>query len=98
MYVEKILVVDDEASTRRLMEQTLRKHGYEVITASSGDEGLRAVMDESPELILLDIQLPGMDGIEVLQKIREINKDIVVIMATAMDDLKVAVKAMRMIT
>ncbi|HLB05250.1 MAG TPA: sigma-54 dependent transcriptional regulator [Thermodesulfobacteriota bacterium] len=96
MYVEKILVVDDEASTRRLMEQTLRKHGYEVITASSGDEGLRAVMDESPELILLDIQLPGMDGIEVLQKIREINKDIVVIMATAMDDLKVAVKAMRL--
>lgn len=96
MHVEKILVVDDEVSTRRLMEQTLSKKGYEVMTASSGDEGLKIVMDESPELILLDIQLPGMDGIEVLQKIRKINKDTVVIMATAMDDLKVAVSAMKL--
>ncbi len=96
MYVEKILVVDDEASTRRLMEQTLRKQGYEVLTASNGDEGLKIMTDEGPDLILLDIQLPGMDGIEVLQKIREINKETVVIMATAMDDLKVAVSAMKL--
>lgn len=96
MHVEKILVVDDEAATRRLMEQTLRKQGYEVITASSGDEGLRMVMNENPDLVLLDIQLPGMDGIEVLQRVREISSDIAVVMATAMDDLKVAVKAMRL--
>lgn len=96
MYVEKILVIDDEASTRRLIEQTLKKQGYEVLLASSGDEGLKMVIDDSPDIILLDIQLPGMDGIEVLQKIKEINKDTVVIMATAMDDLKVAVKAMRL--
>lgn len=95
MHVENILVVDDEATTRRLMEQTLKKQGYEVLTASNGDEALRRVMEENPSLVLLDIQLPGMDGIEVLQKIREINSDTVVIMATAMDDLKVAVRAMR---
>ncbi len=96
MHVEKVLVIDDEASTRRLIEQTLKKQGYEVLLASSGDEGLKMVIDDSPDIILLDIQLPGMDGIEVLQKIKEISKDTVVIMATAMDDLKVAVKAMRL--
>jgi DNA-binding NtrC family response regulator len=96
MHVEKILVVDDEAATRRLMEQTLKKQGYEVLLASNGDEGLRAVADENPDLVILDIMLPGMDGIEVLQRIREVNKDTVVIMATAMDDLKVAVRAMRL--
>lgn len=96
MYVERILVVDDEAATRRLMEQTLKKQGYEILTASNGDEGLKKVMDENPDIVLLDIQLPGMDGINVLQKIREINKDSIVIMATAMDDLKVAVNAMRL--
>lgn len=96
MYVERILVVDDEAATRRLMEQTLKKQGYEILTASNGDEGLRKVMDENPDIVLLDIQLPGMNGINVLQKIREINKDSIVIMATAMDDLKVAVNAMRL--
>lgn len=96
MYVERVLVVDDEAATRRLMEQTLKKQGYEILTASNGDEGLKKVMDESPDIVLLDIQLPGMDGISVLQKIREINKDSIVIMATAMDDLKVAVNAMRL--
>ena len=96
MYVERVLVVDDEAATRRLMEQTLKKQGYEILTASNGDEGLKKVMDESPDIVLLDIQLPGMDGINVLQKIREINKDSIVIMATAMDDLKVAVNAMRL--
>lgn len=96
MYVERVLVVDDEAATRRLMEQTLKKQGYEILTASNGDEGLKKVMDENPDIILLDIQLPGMDGISVLQRIREINKDSIVIMATAMDDLKVAVNAMRL--
>lgn len=96
MYVEKILVIDDEAATRRLMEQALKKQGYEMLTASNGDEGLKKVMEENPDIVLLDIQLPGIDGINVLQKIREGNKDVIVIMATAMDDLKVAVNAMRL--
>lgn len=96
MYVEKVLVIDDEASTRRLIEQTLKNQRYEMLLASSGDDGLKIVTEENPDIILLDIQLPGMNGIEVLQKIKEINKDTVVIMATAMDDLKVAVKAMRL--
>lgn len=96
MYVEKVLVIDDEAPTRRIIEQTLKKQGYDVLLASTGDEGISLVIDESPDVILLDIQLPGMNGIDVLQKVKEINRDIVVVMATAMDDLKVAVKAMRL--
>ncbi|MBI4745747.1 MAG: sigma-54-dependent Fis family transcriptional regulator [Deltaproteobacteria bacterium] len=96
MHVERIVVIDDEAATRRLMEQTLKKQGYEVLLASNGDEGLRIVMEESPDVTLLDIQLPDTNGIELLQKIRELNSDTVVIMATATDDLKVAVKAMKL--
>mgnify|MGYP001594020533 FL=1 len=96
MHVEKVLVVDDEAATRRLMEQTLRKQGYEVVLASNGDDGLKMVLEEIPDVTILDIQLPGMNGIELLQKIRELNSETVVIMASAMDDLKVAVKAMRL--
>lgn len=96
MYVERILVVDDEASTRRLMEQTLKKQGYEVATASTGDDGLSMALEENFDVLLLDIQLPGINGIELLQKIRETNKDTIAIMATAMDDLKVAVNAMRL--
>ncbi|MBM2839465.1 MAG: sigma-54-dependent transcriptional response regulator [Deltaproteobacteria bacterium] len=96
MHVERIVVIDDEASTRRLMEQTLKKQGYEVLLASNGYEGLRIVMEENPDVTLLDIKLPDTNGIELLQKIRELNSDTVVIMATAMDDLKVAVKAMKL--
>ena len=96
MHVERIVVIDDEASTRRLMEQTLKKQGYEVLLASNGDEGLRIVMEENPDVTLLDIKLPDTNGIELLQKIRQLNSDTVVIMATAMDDLKVAVNAMKL--
>lgn len=78
-----ILVVDDEQSIRFLYKEELEEDGYRVITASDGEEALRKVKLENPDLITLDIRMPGMDGIEVLHRIREMDKEIPVIMSTA---------------
>jgi two-component system, NtrC family, response regulator AtoC len=92
----KILVIDDEHLIRWSLEQSLRKQGNEVQTAASGEEGLRMVREDSPDLVLLDVQLPGIDGIEVLKKIKEFDEEIIVIMLTALGVLETAVKAMRL--
>ena len=78
-----ILVVDDEESIRFLYKEELEEEGYRVILASDGEEALRKVAEEKPDLITLDIRMPGLDGIEVLHMIKEIYKDIPVIMSTA---------------
>jgi DNA-binding response OmpR family regulator len=83
MESKTILVVDDEQSIRILYKEELEEEGYTVITASDGDEALRKVKNARPDLITLDIRMPGMDGIEVLHRIREIDKEIPVIMSTA---------------
>ncbi|UCF30419.1 MAG: response regulator [bacterium] len=81
--MKTILVVDDEESIRLLYREELEEEGYRVICASDGEEALRKVKSDSPDLITLDIRMPGMDGIEVLQRIREMDTDIPVIMSTA---------------
>ena len=78
-----ILVVDDELSIRILYKEELEEDGYAVITASDGDEALRKIKSDKPDLVTLDIRMPGMDGIEVLHRIREMDKEIPVIMSTA---------------
>jgi DNA-binding response OmpR family regulator len=78
-----ILVVDDEESIRFLYKEELEEEGYRVITAADGEEALRKVKKDNPDLITLDIRMPGMDGIEVLHRIREMDKEIPVIMSTA---------------
>jgi len=92
----RILVVDDEHLIRWSLEQSLKKQGYEVMTAASGEDALRLVHEDVPELILLDIQLPGMNGLEVLEKVKEIDGEIIVVMVTALGVLETAVKAMRL--
>ena len=91
----KILVVDDEHLIRWSLEQNLKKQGYEVLTAGSGEDALRIVREDQPELVLLDIQLPGISGLDVLERIKEIDEDIIVIMVTAHGGLDTAVTAMR---
>jgi DNA-binding response OmpR family regulator len=83
MGVRTILVVDDEQSIRFLYREELEEDGYRVITAADGEEALRKVRKDKPDLITLDIRMPGMDGIEVLHRIREMDKEIPVIMSTA---------------
>src|SRR5512139_1278071 len=95
MAKERILVVDDEYLIRWSLQQELANDGYEVTTAEDGESALRLVRESPPDLVLLDIQLPGMDGIEVLQRIKANDPEIVVIMITAYAMVGTAVAAMK---
>ena len=91
----RILVVDDEYLIRWSLQQNLVEQGYEVLLAASAEEGLAFMEHEEPDLVLLDIQLPGMSGMDLLLGIKEQKPDCAVIMVTATADLSVAVKAMK---
>lgn len=67
---KKILVVDDDPTSLRLLELILSKEGYQVISASNGLEALRKARTESPDLLILDVMLPGFDGLEVCHRLR----------------------------
>ena len=92
----RILVVDDEHLIRWSLEQSLLKQGYDVGTAASGEEAIKQIHEETPELVLLDIQLPGMDGLEVLQKVKEIDSEIIFVIVTDRGVLETDVKAKRL--
>jgi len=96
MKQNKLLVVDDEHLIRWSLEQNLKKLGFEVVTAGTGEDALRLVREEQPDLVLLDIQLPGISGIDVLEKIKDHDDNIIVIMVTANSGLENAVNAMRL--
>jgi len=83
-----ILVVDDEVYTRLLLSDALSGQGYKVISAATAQEALRIVQQNIPHLVLLDIKLPGMNGIELLQKIREIDAHLPVIIITAFSGME----------
>ena len=78
----KILVIDDEPSITKLVSAYLKPEGYEVFIASDGNAGLKAARTFKPDLIILDVMLPGMDGIELLSRLRR-ESDVYVIMLTA---------------
>ena len=80
---KKILVIDDDPIFRRLVEQVLIQKEYEVLKAGSGQEGLRLLFAEKPDLVLLDVAMPRMDGWQTCQRIREIS-DVPIIMLTGM--------------
>jgi two-component system, NtrC family, response regulator AtoC len=92
----RILVVDDEYLIRWTLQQNLVKGGFEVLLAENGEEAVEKLKTEAPDLILLDINMPGMNGYEVLGKAIEIDPAIIPIMLTAYDDVERIVRAMRM--
>ena len=79
----KILVVDDSGYARRLLRQTLEAQGHSVTEASSGMSGLESYVMDSPDLVMLDLTMEDMSGIEVLQRLREVNPDVRVIVVSA---------------
>lgn len=83
-----ILVVEDDKNQRLLYEQELRLEGYDVVTASDGKEALEKVQEQLPDLIVMDINMPRMDGIETMGKILGKNKEIPVIINTAYSNYK----------
>lgn len=90
---EKVLVVDDEDGIRKVLKRMLEDAGYEVITAVNGNQALDLVPERNPDLVLLDVKMPGKSGLEVLQELRISHPDIPVIMSTALDDIKTVMKA-----
>lgn len=82
----KILTVDDEMGIDSFFYEFFTARNYEVLNATSGKEAIEVVKKEKPRIILLDINMRGMDGIEALKKIRQIDKDVVVIMVTGVKD------------
>jgi two-component system response regulator AtoC len=92
----KILVVDDEPILRDSLEVALKTSGYDVVTARTGEEGLERFKKESPDLVLLDHWLPGINGDEVLRRIKEDDADIPIIVMTAQGSIEMAVNSMKM--
>ncbi len=93
--MEKILVIDDDQSIRKTLTSYLKKQNYEVLSADNGKAGIDIVKSELPDLVITDIRMPGADGFEVLNNVKEIDPHIHVIIITAFDDMQTTVKAMQ---
>ncbi|MCX8070391.1 MAG: response regulator, partial [Thermodesulfovibrionales bacterium] len=89
---ETVLVVDDESAIRDTLADIITDEGYSVITASSGEEALNIIQENPPDIVLLDIWLTGMDGLEILPLIKERNSETVVIMISGHGNIETAVK------
>jgi two-component system nitrogen regulation response regulator NtrX len=96
MVESTVLIVDDEEGIRESLSGIFEDEGYEVLTSSSGEEALKALKEQSPDLILLDVWLPGIDGIKTLKEIKGLKPDLPVIMISGHGNIELAVKATRM--
>ena len=90
-----ILIVDDEPSILQSLSGLLSDEGFEISTAANGYEALKIVDTESPDLVLLDIWMPGIDGIETLKRIKEKRPDLEIIMLTGHATVKSGIEAMK---
>jgi len=89
----KILAVDDEEAVVLLLHEFFSRRNYEVIKAYSGKEAIELVKKEKPQVVLLDIRMEDMSGLDVLKAIREIDKDVRILMLSALDDMDTISKA-----
>lgn len=90
----RVLVVDDESDFRQLMTFWLESKGYMILAASEGETGVRLAKENSPDIIFMDLRMPGMDGVETIRRIREFNKDVPIIIISAYTDDPKATDAM----
>ncbi|MCX8012222.1 MAG: response regulator [Desulfobacterota bacterium] len=79
----KVLIIDDERPIRETLDMLLREKGYEVLTSESGEKGLALIQKNPLDIVILDLRLPGMNGIEVMREIRKIFPKIIIILITA---------------
>lgn len=96
MMKSRILVVDDEVMIRNSLEEILRLEGYEVMAAESGEAALDLIQQEHFDLVLLDLKMPGMDGIDVIKAITRISQDTRVILLTGHGSMESAIDALRL--
>jgi YesN/AraC family two-component response regulator len=92
---QQVLIVDDEAGIRKVLGITLEDSGYGVVTAESGEEALRLFRELRPAIVLTDIKMPGMDGIQVLKVIKKEDPDTEVIMITGHGDMELAIQSLK---
>jgi two-component system nitrogen regulation response regulator GlnG len=90
-----VLVVDDEEEIRKILMRLLVKEGFRVVTAPDGLQAMRQISQENPDLVLLDVRMPGLSGIEVLKKIKDIDDGLPVVLITAYTDIRQAVEVMK---
>jgi two-component system nitrogen regulation response regulator NtrX len=93
---ETILVVDDEVSICQSLKAILSDEGYQVLVAGSGEEAVKLIEEEMPQLVLLDIWLPGMDGLETLKAIKKAHPKVLVIIMSGHGTIETAVKATKL--
>jgi len=91
-----VLVVDDQVDSRELLKTILKKRGYRVMEAGSGEECMKAVKERLFQVILLDVEMNGIDGIETLKEVKKIRPDVGVIMVTAHSEAELVEEAMRL--
>jgi len=94
--MHKILIIDDDKDMRSALSDLVRSGGYEAYSAGNGKIALKEISTHSPHVILLDIRLPGIDGMTLLERIKEIDRNIIIIMLTGHGDIRDAVKAMKL--
>ncbi len=94
--MKSILIIDDDALIRKTLASHLTKQGYEVRTAGEGEEGLARAAETPPDLLLCDIRLPDIDGLEVLRRLKESGSNATVLIMTAYDDMKTTVEAAKL--
>ncbi|GAM11126.1 acetoacetate metabolism regulatory protein AtoC [Geobacter sp. OR-1] len=92
----KILIIDDDPSLRRVLEYNLQEEGYHVFAAESGEDGLRLFSDEKPSLVITDMKMSGMDGMQVLKAVKEQSPETLVMIITAFGAVDMAVEAMKL--
>jgi len=85
----KILIIDDERPIRETLEMFLREKGYDVATSESGEAGLKLIRKNQPDIVILDLRLPGIDGIEVLRIVKQLSPRSMVIVITAYHDKEI---------
>jgi two-component system, NtrC family, response regulator len=93
--METILIVDDEKNYTLILSAVLQEEGYETLTANSGQEALKMLKESDVDLVLTDMKMPSMDGMELLEKIKELDSELPVIMMTAYGTVEKAVEAMQ---
>lgn len=91
---QRILIVDDDDKIISMLRRGLAFEGYEVMTASNGEQGLNKMMESDPDIVILDVMMPKVDGWEVCRRIREAGSSVPVLMLTAKDDIKDRVKGL----
>ncbi len=96
MAKEKILIVDDEAAVIAFLKRFLESKGYDVYTAVDGESAIKMVQKYSPDVVLLDIIMPGIGGIEALKEIKKNDPSVTVVMATAVSDEELARRALEL--